>query len=34
MEGLVIAGVVLMVVLTLVGMIYINTGNRYLKREE
>ena len=33
-EGLVIAGVVLMVVIILVGIIYINTGSRYFKREE
>src|SRR5690606_26498089 len=33
-EGLIIAGVVLMVVIILIGIIYINTGNRYLKKEE
>src|SRR5690606_26373554 len=33
-EGLIIAGVVLMVDIILIGIIYINTGNRYLKKEE
>ena len=34
LEGLVITGVVLMIAIILVGVIYINTGSRYLKREE
>lgn len=33
-EGFVITGVVLMIAIILVGIIYINTGNRYLKKEE
>lgn len=33
-EGFVITGVVLMIAIILVGVIYLNTGRRYLKREE
>lgn len=34
LKGVVIAGVVLMIAIILAGVIYINTGRRYLKGEE
>lgn len=34
MNGLIIAGAVLMVAMIIIGLIYMNTGNRYKKREE